>query len=678
MATDNIFRIASALGSMFGDTLGKALKGSAGAAKRTAKELSNLEKSLVQLERRQRSEKAETESQTSSLARLRNEVSALSKQNDALQKSSAEGWKNFTSTLQGAWAVFSSLTQEAMQFESAMTNMRQYVQFDTPDQFRQMGTDIRELSEELPLATEALLGVYATGAQAGIARDELLAFTEDAARMGVAFATSSDNAGQMMATWRSSMQLSQDEVLILANQVAYLGNTTGASSAKIGEVLQHVGALGTMSGLSGAEIAVLGSTMLSLGHSPKEATAGMKGMLSALTAGSAATEAQKSAFEALGISAETMAIAMQDDAHSALTEMFQALNSISDSARPGILAELFGSGTSESISHLLGNMQLLEESFEGISDSAHYAGSMEEAYAWQSTTTANQLQLMFNTFRNIASTFGEALLPVISELFGALTPFLRDFAEWARENPEAVKNMLLLGGALFALKAGLDLKKAVTGEWSSLLDIWNAMGGMPQIFSMASSIGSTVAGAFGTVAALGPVGIGAVVVAGIAGLIALYNNWDEFAAFWDGVFAWLPEPVQKALSWVYDLLMGFWNWIAGPHEMSVEARAEINAPKFGEAGTFEVDRFENINALATGGIVNRPQLALIGEAGPEAVIPLDRLGEFGGGAITYAPNITISGSADKAMVQGALDEDFERFKRYMERLQREQRRVAFA
>jgi hypothetical protein len=42
--------------------------------------------------------------------------------------------------------------------------------------------------------------------------------------------------------------------------------------------------------------------------------------------------------------------------------------------------------------------------------------------------------------------------------------------------------------------------------------------------------------------------------------------------------------------------------------------------------------------LAKGGIVTQPTLAMIGEGGgPEAVIPLDRLGDFGGGG----NNITI-------------------------------------
>jgi hypothetical protein len=50
---------------------------------------------------------------------------------------------------------------------------------------------------------------------------------------------------------------------------------------------------------------------------------------------------------------------------------------------------------------------------------------------------------------------------------------------------------------------------------------------------------------------------------------------------------------------------------------------------------FEID---HIPALAQGGIVQSATLALIGESGSEAVIPLDRMGEFGmGGGV----NITI-------------------------------------
>jgi hypothetical protein len=54
--------------------------------------------------------------------------------------------------------------------------------------------------------------------------------------------------------------------------------------------------------------------------------------------------------------------------------------------------------------------------------------------------------------------------------------------------------------------------------------------------------------------------------------------------------------------------------------------------------------------LAEGGIVRKPTFAQVGEAGPEAVIPLDRLGNFGGSVnVTVTQNNTIN-------IQGASDD----------------------
>jgi TP901 family phage tail tape measure protein len=46
--------------------------------------------------------------------------------------------------------------------------------------------------------------------------------------------------------------------------------------------------------------------------------------------------------------------------------------------------------------------------------------------------------------------------------------------------------------------------------------------------------------------------------------------------------------------------------------------------------------------LADGGIVRRPTIAMIGEAGPEAVVPLDRIGSMSGGQGTTVYNITVN------------------------------------
>jgi hypothetical protein len=67
---------------------------------------------------------------------------------------------------------------------------------------------------------------------------------------------------------------------------------------------------------------------------------------------------------------------------------------------------------------------------------------------------------------------------------------------------------------------------------------------------------------------------------------------------------------------------------------------------FGEIPNVKLPR------LAEGGIVSSPTVALIGESGPEAVIPLDKLGKMGQGNTI---NITVT-SADPNAVVAALQQ----------------------
>jgi hypothetical protein len=55
----------------------------------------------------------------------------------------------------------------------------------------------------------------------------------------------------------------------------------------------------------------------------------------------------------------------------------------------------------------------------------------------------------------------------------------------------------------------------------------------------------------------------------------------------------------------------------------------------------------NLPRMAAGGVVSGPTLAMIGEAGPEAVIPLDRMGSMGGNVI----NITVTSADPQAVVE---------------------------
>jgi hypothetical protein len=70
-----------------------------------------------------------------------------------------------------------------------------------------------------------------------------------------------------------------------------------------------------------------------------------------------------------------------------------------------------------------------------------------------------------------------------------------------------------------------------------------------------------------------------------------------------------------------------------------------------------VDYFQNlfdIPRMAEGGIVNRPTMAMIGEAGAEAVIPLDRMGSMGTKVVVNVQGSVISEGQLQSVIQDVL------------------------
>ena len=102
----------------------------------------------------------------------------------------------------------------------------------------------------------------------------------------------------------------------------------------------------------------------------------------------------------------------------------------------------------------------------------------------------------------------------------------------------------------------------------------------------------------------------------------------------------------RAANGVIDKINGFIGAVNSAFEFSVSIPGvDMPGPIPDIPSTsFSVDAPDigQIPRLAAGGIVRRPTLALVGEAGPEAVIPLDRLGQHAGGvAVNYYGPVTI-------------------------------------
>lgn len=96
-------------------------------------------------------------------------------------------------------AALGAPIKAAIDFESAMSDVRKVVNFDTPDGLQKLGETLKIMSREIPLSAAGLAQIAASDGQLGIAAKDLAAFTNIVAKMATAFDMSAEEAGDSMA-----------------------------------------------------------------------------------------------------------------------------------------------------------------------------------------------------------------------------------------------------------------------------------------------------------------------------------------------------------------------------------------------------------------------------------------------------------------------------------------------
>lgn len=379
--------------------------------------------------------------------------------------------------------AFGMAASKAIAFESAMADVAKVVNFETQSEFQAMNKTVMDMAGRIPMAADGIAAIIAAAGQSGVAKQDLAEFAEQAAKMGVAFDLTGDQAGKMMSDWRAGMNLTLPQVYSLADAVNHLSNNMNATAPALGEVIQRVGAVAMVCGLSETKVAALGAAFLSAGASPEVAATALKSFTTTLVKGTAMSKDQAAAFASIGLSATQLAKDMQTDAQGTIFKVLEAIAAKPKELQMSLLTTMFGQEALGSIAPLLQNMGNLSQAFELVGDKANYAGSMQAEFDTRSKTVANTLQLLSNKLTNLAISVGNAFLPSIgwaAEKLGVFVDMLRAAAEtragqWLLQLAGAMGTALVVLTALSASmwffsalpamlgKALLPLKTALLG-----------------------------------------------------------------------------------------------------------------------------------------------------------------------------------------------------------------------
>ena len=447
--------------------------------------------------------------------------------------------------------AFGMATSKAIAFESAMADVAKVVNFESQAEFRGMSDTIRDMAGRIPMAADGIAAIVAAAGQSGVAKEDLTEFAEQAAKMGVAFDLTGDQAGKMMSDWRAGMNLSLPQVYSLADAVNHLSNNMNATAPALGEVIQRVGAVAMVCGLGETQVAALGAAFLSAGASPEIAATALKSFTSTLVKGTAMSKDQAAAFKSLGFSASQLAKDMQTDAQGTIFKVLQAIADKPKELQMSLLTEMFGQESLGAIAPLLQNMGNLSQAFELVGDKANYAGSMQAEFDTRSKTVANALQLLSNKLTNLAISVGNAFLPSIgwaAEKLGVFVDVLR-----AAADTKAGQWLLQLAGAVGTALVALTALSAAMWAFSA----------MPAMFGKALLPLKTAL-----------LGLGAPVYAVIAVLGLLYA---AYRANFGGMADYLSDIWKKITLTVKGVLAVFQSLNGGMGEIRGELATQIKA-----------------------------------------------------------------------------------------------------
>jgi len=327
----------------------------------------------------------------------------------------------------------------------------------------------------------------------------------------------------------------------------------------------------------------------------------------------------------------------------------------------------------------LGPLKKLDPALAGLIENgattdevfAALAGTFKGAASTSANTASGKMKSFSIQMGEFKESVGAAILPIVEKLL----PAFQAMGDWISNN---VGLVVTLGAVIGGIAAAVVLTNAAMAAWNALGVITTAV--------------NAVTGASFT--ALW-VATGAVVILGIiAALIALQMKFDIFGIAIDAIKIGF-DKLWGAIKWVFDWVKNNWPLllaiITGPFGLAVLAVvkfkddimnmfslvyngikatmgfvADVITAPFKAAFKVVAGLWNNtvgklsfkvpdwvpgiggkgfdvpdIPMLAEGGIVTSAQLAMIGEKGPEAVIPLSKMGQFGlggGGGITVNVN----------------------------------------
>ena len=407
---------------------------------------------------------------------------------------------------------------DAIKFEDKMADIAKTTGLKGKE-LTQFGDDILKMSGDTRTSIEDLQIIGEIGGQLGIAKSDLLGFTDAANKFNVAlgkdFSGGVEQAiagvGKIKNLFKDTRNLNiAESIMKTGSAINELGAAGAATSENIVEFTLRLGALPDAIKPSLNDTLALATYFEEMGLDARIASGGMATLLKS-AAGKLPQFAKQMALT------ETAATALfNSDPTEFAKKLSQSFKGLKGSDMQKTLAKL-GVNDLEALKVLgaLGANTKRVTELQALSNREFEKGaSLAIEYGVKNETMAAKIARAQNNFKALSITIGTELIPIISDLLKEVMPIIRSFTDWVRENKSMVstfaKVVLTISAFSFAISGAAIVINSIIKVYQAWISVQWAL----NVAMDANPIGMAIL----ALAAL------------IALVIAVVYHWDKWGA----------------------------------------------------------------------------------------------------------------------------------------------------
>ena len=455
--------------------------------------------------------------------------------------------------------------------------------------------DLAELSKNGPLSQIEINEIAGSLAQSGIKGEDIVAYSDMAGKMKVAFDISTDEAGTFLAKTKEQLNLSKDELFSYMDTLNMLSNNYSVTAAQLADVSARTGGFAKSINLSKESNMAFATSLISTGVTAEQTSTVLGKLYSELSQG-ANTKNKADALQRLGFDPKTINKEMAENAEGTILKVLEKIKNSNVADKSALISDIFGSDKS-----VINGLSVLSENLDGVKeklDKAKQAVSENEKvngeYEDRLNTLTNQLKIFRNNAFNALADIGKSIAPELKETLNTLKEFAGKIANFIKENPKLVAFIVKMVAGFAAMNLGMGVaNKLLLGPfakgvgWLYKFGAFKSKGGvffaLKKMFPLASKlfgtfvkIGTFIGGKFiGIIKMVGlalkaafvanPVGlIIAAIVAVIAIFVLLYKKCE-----------WFRKGVDKAWKAIKEGFKATWTWIKNKFHALMELGAKV-------------------------------------------------------------------------------------------------------